>query len=209
MRVHEIEEHQIFYVSKKGKIYCKESSEFVQEFFYAYADEVEWAKCTIFHDEGAAFRDGEHSIFNRLEYVVCAQEVVYPPPVHQFLSVNDNKAHGIAKAEWRSSRISRKDHLEVSLFLLARLGDLEQTSMMKMWDENFLWNNFRPSREECKSILTNGDFHKLRIDKFHSSCLQEYETYVGRYPSRRLSVQPAPPVMFRDSLDGTYWNEWT
>jgi len=55
--------------------------------------------CVIFSDEGNAFfRDGQPVI----PHFFRARTATYPPIVHHYISPNDNRYHGVAKAKWRA-----------------------------------------------------------------------------------------------------------
>lgn len=208
MKEHGVEKHQVFFLDGGKKTYVPESSRLVQEFFWIYADDVPWDECTVLHDGGNAFKNGKVSIFNHLEHVNCRDHIVYPGPVHQVLSVNDNHCHGIAKGDWRAQRISAKNHIKLSLYLVGALGRIAQGDVVKMWERNFVWDEEVPTEGRCMDLVTNGDFAKVETNEFLSSCFDEYKVFSSRYPSRRGFVQPSAPLSLGDAPDGIYWNEW-
>ena len=58
-----------------------------------------------------------------LEALGFEKHVAYPSAVHQYLSPNDNRLHGAAKARWRNSGVDFKDDVESSLKLLSHLDE--------------------------------------------------------------------------------------
>ena len=73
------------------------------------------------------------------------KHLVYPAEVHQFLSPNDNKLHGTAKASWRNSGIPLFDDVQSSIFLLHAL-DVDTQRHSKAWfDCNCVFRNRRVS----------------------------------------------------------------
>jgi hypothetical protein len=93
-------------------LYAAESPDLLRIFFELYhvPDDV-----VVFSDNGRAFFPGGVSA---LEMLGFAKHVAYPAAVHQYLSPNDNRLHGTAKASWRSSGVDFKDDVASSLLLL-------------------------------------------------------------------------------------------
>jgi hypothetical protein len=75
----------------------------VLDFFQLYAIDNNHH---ILSDGGASFKKKSESIFDDLSF---KKAEVYPAPVHQYLSPNDNRLHGVAKARWRSKVTNWKD----------------------------------------------------------------------------------------------------
>ena len=80
--------------------------------------------------EGAiVFTDNGRSTKGVLTDLGFAKHVFYPAPVHQYLSPNDNRLHGTAKRNWRTSQLDFKDDVESSLRPLRQLdSDIESHS---------------------------------------------------------------------------------
>ena len=73
--------------------YVRESPFLVQEFFKHY--KLDYKKCYILSDSGKSFKEKETDVLTRK--VGFAKHIAYPPPIHQYLSVNDNRLHGVGK----------------------------------------------------------------------------------------------------------------
>jgi hypothetical protein len=72
----------------------------------------------VFSDNGKSFFPGGVSALESLGF---AKHVPYPAPVPQHLSPHDNRLHGTAKAQWRTSGVDLKDDVESSLLFLSHL----------------------------------------------------------------------------------------
>ena len=97
------------------RIYASESAKLLQRFFALYQIPP---NVVVFSDNGKSFFPGGVSALESLGF---AKHVSYPAPVHQYLSPNDNRLHGTAKARWRNSGVDFKDDVESSLLLLSHL----------------------------------------------------------------------------------------
>jgi hypothetical protein len=98
--------------------------------------------------------------------------VAYPAPVHQYLSPNDNRLHGAAKARWRNSRVDFKNDVESSLMLLHDL-DVDLTEYGETWfKRNILELNSRSARELIRG--RSGERAQVDADR-----LLAYRMFVG------------------------------
>ena len=104
---------------RETRLYVPESKELMRQFFEPF--EV---------PEGAiVFTDNGRSTNGVLTDLGFAKHVFYPAPVHQYLSPNDNRLHGTAKRNWRTSQLDFKDDVESSLRPLRQLdSDIESHS---------------------------------------------------------------------------------
>ena len=88
----------------KKKTYATESAPMVSAFFkYHTVNKSDH----IMSDGGKSFTWKKVDIFADLGY---NQHAIYPSPVHQFLSPNDNRLHGVAKQRWRAADINLLSH---------------------------------------------------------------------------------------------------
>lgn len=66
--------------------------------------------------------------------------VEYQPDIHQLLSPNDNKWHGIAKDKWKQLRrermIGSEDGVQSSLLLLKSLIEIKPENIKKIFKRN-------------------------------------------------------------------------
>lgn len=115
LELYDINESRVVYIGAEKsecRLYAAESPEILRMFFdlYDIPDDV-----VVFSDNGRAFFPGGVSALERLGF---AKHVAYPAAVHQYLSPNDNRLHGTAKASWRTSGVDFKDDVASSLLLL-------------------------------------------------------------------------------------------
>lgn len=126
------------------RTFVAESSVIVEDFLVSNAFDYE---TIVFHDAGNAFkRDGE-SIFDVLR---MPNHHCYPPPVHMFLSPNDNRLHAVAKRKWRSVGLDYSDDVDASLALLRCIDDVSADAITRMWDRNL----FMPDIADRKAALS-------------------------------------------------------
>ena len=112
--------------SNETRTYASESADILHRFFKIYRVR---SKGVVFSDKGTAFFPGGASVLEALGF---ERHVSYPAPVHQYLSPNDNKLHGTAKARWRNSGVDFKDDVESSLMLMNYL-DIDIRKHAKTW----------------------------------------------------------------------------
>jgi hypothetical protein len=115
LELYDIDESRVVYIGaekNERRLYAAENPEILRMFFdlYDVPDDV-----VVFSDNGRAFFPGGVSALERLGF---AKHVAYPAAVHQYLSPNDNRLHGTAKASWRTSGVDFKDDVASSLLLL-------------------------------------------------------------------------------------------
>jgi hypothetical protein len=139
-------------------IYASERSGFLQRFFALYQIPL---NVVVFSDNGTSFFPGGESILKSLGF---AKHVSYPAPVHQYLSPNDNRLHGTAKARWRDSGVDFKDDVESSLLLLNYL-DAELNAHAATWfKRNILDLTTKTARELIRGRSGKGaqiDYDRL------------------------------------------------
>jgi hypothetical protein len=189
---------------KKAKKYVGESKGLVDMFMNHYAD-LDWEYAFVMSDGGAAFKRGEVSAF---EMYQCEKTYVFPSAIHQFLSPNDNKWHGVAKQKWRSDVKDHSDDVVSSLYLLYCLDEVSEEVMVAWWDKNFLWDMKKPSTEAVLTRLLGVKNGHWSDPTFYSSCLEEYTDFINGTTGRHQEVYAEPLKMVAGLLDGTYWNEY-
>ena len=115
LEFYNINESRVVYIGaekNENRRYVAESSDLLRRLFELYdiPDDV-----VVFSDNGKAFFPGGVSVLEELGF---AKHVAYPAAVHQYLSPNDNRLHGTAKASWRTRGVDFKDDVASSLLLL-------------------------------------------------------------------------------------------
>lgn len=192
----------IYHTAAKHSHFCREDEWMLVRYFELVED---WLPkdAIIFRDEGKAY----DTCFSKIQASAGIDKViVYPPAVHELLSPNDNKVHGIAKERWRRCDFYKKDAVESSLSLLHFLRNVDGESISTFFTENFFYNSrtsFTKAEVE-KVVMTSGKRRYQRINFFHD-CEQLYERFIRGHYARGTQVQPTPPLSLDCDLDGDYW----
>ena len=90
-----VDSYQVFWLGGSSH-YVPESMEILG--FYGAMVQVP-KESVIFHDAGNAFMSQGQSV---IPLIWGTRAAIYPTIIHQFLSPNDNRYHGVAKQKWRS-----------------------------------------------------------------------------------------------------------
>jgi transposase len=142
-----IEAKRVIYIgseSNETRTYACESAGILRRFFKIYRVR---SKGVVFSDKGTAFFPAGASVLEALGF---ERHVSYPAPVHQYLSPNDNRLHGTAKARWRNSGVDFKDDVESSLMLMNYL-DIDIKKHAKTWfQRNILDLTAESAREQIR-----------------------------------------------------------
>ena len=114
--------------------------------------------------------------------------VWYPPVGHHFLSPNDNKAHGAAKAKWRASR-NHSDDLHSSLSLLQHLDELKSEDITGWFEHNLMYNSHDKDDDVLVKAVTSLVVGKSRkFEEYHDESL---EAYYDMFPDEKgAAVEP-------------------
>jgi len=159
--------------------YVSESEDHVQKFFEIY-DNVQG--CTIFSDMG-------HGFINGLERYGFARHIFYTPLVHEFLSPNDNRFHGV-KVGWRNDpTLDFSDDVRSCLDLMRRFDEVSGESIKGMFNRNFMLDQADVTVEAARAMMGK-DGHKNT--EFHRECLYEYRVAIGK--DIRSNVPDTPRV---------------
>jgi hypothetical protein len=176
-----IEARRIVYIetdAKEKHKYVSESADLLRRFFELY----ELPKRTVvFSDNGSAFYPGGASALKPLGF---AEHVAYPAPVHQYLSPNDNRLHGTAKASWRSSRVDFENDVESSLMLLHYL-DRDIKDHGATWFER---NILKLTSKSARELIRGRSGERAQVD---NDRLEAYRIFMG------LNVEGGPGESFQ------------
>lgn len=150
----------------ESRTYVNESAELLRRFFNLYRIPKQ---VVVFSDNGSAFFPDGASALTPLGF---AKHVSYPAPVHQYLSPNDNRLHGAAKARWRSSGVDFKDDVESSLMLLHDL-DVNLAEYGETWfKRNIMELNASSARDMIRG--RSGERAQVDADRLHA-----YRRFIG------------------------------
>jgi hypothetical protein len=142
----------------------------VKRFFKIYR-----ARCdAIFSDQGNSFFGKEGSTLTGIGFKTHRG---YPPCVHQYLSPNDNRLHGVAKSKWQLTKLAYGDDIESSLSLLHYLDEVSQRQQREWCNRNFSLVN----KQEAEAFI-NGD--QLDRSIYFNQCKDAYIRKV-RNPTKR------------------------
>ncbi len=159
----DINARRIIYIGAKKNethTYVSESADILRRFFALCQIPL---NVVIFSDNGKSFFPGGVSVPESLGF---AKHVSYPAPVHQYLSPNDNRLHGTAKASWRNSGVDFKDDVESSMLLLNHL-DANLIAHAATWfGRNILDLTADSARELIRG--RSGKRAQVDYDRFHA-----------------------------------------
>ena len=186
----------------KKKQYVGESKEVLRAFLSHYEEEIdEIEDLVVMADGGGSFtvqleEGGSESILTS-EYSI-AHHVTMPSAIHQLLSVNDNKFHGVAKKQWRAECKDFSDDPYSSLMLLDKLDGVDPEHIERWFERNFMLNGGKVTLDHFRTLLSEGDATR---HEFFRHCLKQYR----EHKNPGSSAAPGSPKLTTD-LDGSYWN---
>ena len=181
------------YVGKpktETRTFVSESPSLVRLFFERYGVPKD---CVIYSDNGKSFFEDGTSVLGELGF---SKHLTYPACVHQFLSPNDNRHHGAAKAAWRNAGIEFTNDVLAAIRLL-RFLDKDATAH----SEEYFNRNLLLISEESSKTMING--RKDDENEYLKNCLWEYQS-AARIDPR--GDQSDIPEQLRTSLDGRRWS---
>jgi len=176
----------VYMPNLKGK-FVKESHDIIE----MYLAKTQLEKIAIFTDNGTVFfKDGVSLIEARGH-----KHVLLPAPVHQFLSVNDNNAHGYAKRIWRARVKDHSDDVISSLVLLYELYNIPSDKILHWFCRNYVLEVNNMEVAQVERVVTGPDYV---FRKWHNVCLH-------KYMARFMTPQERSKYIIWNKLDGKYW----
>jgi hypothetical protein len=166
-----IDARRIIYIGTgkgESRTYASESADVLRRFFELYPFPKR-KPVIAFSDNGAAFFPEGESVLKPLGFT---KHVPYPAPVHQYLSPNDNRLHGTAKARWRASGVDFKNDVESSLMLLHYL-DMDLRANGKTW---FKRNILDLTAMSTRELIRGRSGERAQVD---ADRLQAYRRFMG------------------------------
>lgn len=188
-----IDKSRVVVMSDKhgSKTFQAETAEIIDLFFKKYGQQ----KGAIFSDNGNAFLPEGASEMTKHGF---REHYTYPAAVHQYLSPNDNKLHGVAKQAWRSSTADFSDDVDASLALLYHL-DKVSSDVIKGW----FHHNFLHDMANLKAGAVAGRLSAKPVARarYYKQCFDEYaELFRDGIPK-----ETRPEAELKSELDGEYW----
>lgn len=185
-----------------SKKFTKECSDIVKSYFVLM--EKHFSKDTlIFHDAGTCFAKAKQYVLNR-EIVGCFKE--YPAAIHEILSWNDNRLHGVAKAKWRSMKHHFKNDAEASLALIDLLRKVPKESIKRDFERNFAVSLKGNARTEKIQDLLSGTItisEEKRL--WFKRCSETYRTYKGDRHLRSSILEVDTTKALPSQFTGPKW----
>lgn len=205
MKEYGIESYQVVYLHNGQSAYCKESQEVITRYFQSF-DRKMFRGSNVFHDAGTAMRSSI-PVLSGLRYNFTRTE--YPPMVHEILSPNDNKAHGIAKKIWRTSGLNRSSDVQSSLYLLKLLNDIDPEVIKGCFNENFaIGVEEEDLKEKCVQLTGYNPLANDDKIAWSAKVLPIYSEWESKKHKRGTNVTCVNPDSHLCSLDGVYWNSY-
>jgi hypothetical protein len=186
-----INRSHVVYLDDVGGKFVKETYQIVQMYFaLVKLDNA----CAVFTDGGLAFHHDRKSVVTEAGYT----HVPLPACVHQYLSVNDNNAHGYAKAKWRKKVHDHSDDVNSSLALMHELNSIPKDVIEKWFNRNYLLHSNNMQVVHVEDLIVapsknNRRHHEIALHQF----LQKYGRDYG------YGDDIAEEIL--SELDGAYW----
>ena len=165
---------QVVLLEGKRK-YVPETPSIVEEFLGSVVLPL---GCVMFTDDGNAFFDHGMSV---IEKTSSARHYTYPPPVHQYISPNDNHHHGAAKQKWRAKALEEgwceNDTVESELFLLGLLTYPTPEAIKGYFDKNMFMDLKAPRPKQCLRRMIGPKMKKRKIEVFFDECQRTFRNF--------------------------------
>jgi hypothetical protein len=186
----------------KKKTYATECSSMVSAFFKHHTVNKD---DHIMSDGGKSFMVRGVNIFDDLGY---KKHAVYPSPVHQFLSPNDNRLHGVAKQRMRTAGIDLENDVESSLHLMWELDQVKPRLIKKWFNTNLQLGEDEATNAASEACIFSFSRNQNDRADWYKQCRAKYaELEVGR-PGRGHGHAIVKPMALNSSFDGSYWNNF-
>jgi hypothetical protein len=181
---------------KETRTFCREYNDMVRDFLEHHKETLEGEDVVFLSDNGNAFKSGNESIIEKLGY---GKHIFYPASVHQYLSPNDNKLHGVAKAKWRGMFTNFDDDVACSLALVKCLDDVPHKVIRRWWECNLFLSGGRLRDRDVEEVISTG---ASKWSSLHNACIYEYKIWAGLDTEDSLSDR-----RLSSGLDGSFWNQ--
>lgn len=132
----------------------------------------------IFSDNARIYVDKNQPITTSLR----ASTARYPAEVHQYMSPNDNRLNGLAKAKWRKF-LHRKitgveGRVSSDICLLSHLTHVEPDVLRGFFAANLFLDSRALSIEKCKEHIMDTENTRQSKKLYHAKLLAEYKRYM-------------------------------
>lgn len=160
----------------------------------------------IFSDKGNTFFQDKQPV---IPLIFRSRTATFPPAIHHCLSPNDNRYHGVAKAQWRAEAAKqgwgKEDSLRSSLYLLSCLNKVEPETIRGYFAKNFFLTRKCVKPDRCLDLVTNGMMRILLKNDFFIHSLSVYRRFREDHEKQREKDLSHPPPELMSTLDGDHW----
>ena len=214
MELFGIEPFQVQALSHKSPDYTRETGSLIRKALILWKtygfdlDEenqkipLDFSKCFIFSDGGGAFTSGGRSV---LQTFGVGGTDSYPSSVHQYLSPNDNKLHGEAKAKWRASKYYEDTEVDGPLYLLNALSTVPKDHISGWFHRNFLLDPREQNYSFVANIVKKGGNLEEEDVYIENNALYAYQSVVLKTVDKWLEGCIRKQKTLESGLDGVYW----
>jgi len=188
---------QIVYEAPKRKTqrYNAENASHVGDYKRLYTSAFKDAH--ILHDDGRAWKKKK----NFMLADGAGMHRVFPPDVHQYLSVLDNELLAIAKVWWKQGR-TNSDFAKDALYLLFCIQVLLEENIKRQWEKNFFLGENKLTLQGVEDYLA--ERHRMTDEAILRE--RKYkEAYVGWLEERGGLGSAASERRMEFVNKGPYW----
>jgi hypothetical protein len=195
---------QVVFVKTEGKKaskWCRESQEIVRSYLNIFNDQFrpdDW----FLTDAGGAWGTKVTHVFAELGY---PNHRMFPPPVHQYLSVNDNHCHGTCKTPWRLGPYYDSDDVSATLALKRRLDALPKKVILNCWENNFSMSKPSGVADSIQRTILGRGKALAESSGFYSYCADLYNRREHGRLLRSYTLSSDNVQSYDSTFDGKHW----
>jgi transposase len=186
----------------KNKTFVKEQPMLIRLFFKHYWEVLkDMVDLVVYCDNGTALypKYGDEETGSPiLEREFNITQRALPAAVHQLLSPNDNKFHGVVKAKWRALGEKLKDDVFSSLTFLKTCDEVEEEVIENWFVRNFFLEGGLVTTGAVSIMMSSRP--SARVEYFRE-CLRCYEE---RFGGPQATTTKAIKRLYSE-LDGMAW----
>jgi transposase len=190
LKLYKINVSRIVCLEDTGTSYTRESPHIIR----TYLGMTQLNAWCFFSDNGSAYRQNGASVIEEMGH----RHRYLPASIHQYLSVNDNNAHGVAKAKWRAMGLDYSDDVCSSLALMRELDLLKPLRITKWFNRNYLLDQSNIQTQSVETLVARPNLK--RREEHHVSLGQ----YMKMFEPLSATAATYEYEVYSD-LDGAYW----
>ena len=187
-------------LAKETRTFVREYDGIVCDFLPYHKGTLKAQEVTYLSDNGSAFCNAYRSVIEQLGF---GKHVFYPAWVHQYMSPNDNKLHGVAKAKYRSTFTSFDNDVECSVALMNCPDSTPEDNIREWWVNNLFLPYGIAREEQVQSAIFGA---QSKWDCLQDACLDDYAEWYAR-EQELATVENGAARRRSSGLDGSYWTQ--